>query len=226
MITVALCAHRRVCSFVYVCVVGVTCTHTHIYRERERMCVRMWVFVSRESEPSLFRGCQSAWMTEALLSLQRYGKHRVYSICVAKARAQRSETHEADPVQHTSVWLKIEAQHRISEAARRWASAFMVAVWETKKRGWGLWLVELNKDCVGVRVILLSFSLSVTPHSLKTPVCTMEVNIMHSLNSNFWPLSCLDSISLMWPLNINYMAFFVIMKLDYPKKEKKKEKVI
>lgn len=58
-------------------------------------------------------------MTEALLSLQRYGKHRVYSICVAKARAQRSETHEADPVQHTSVWLKIEAQHRISEAARR-----------------------------------------------------------------------------------------------------------
>ena len=190
IIAVALCAHRRACSFVYVCVGrSHTHTHTHTFTEREKECV--W-----ECEclfcVSLSPHCSEAACLHEQQKLS-YLRSGMGNTGFTAFVLQKPETHEADSVQHANVRLKIEAQHRISEAARRRASAFMVAVWETKKkRGWGLWLVELNKDCAGVRVILLLFSLSVTPLSLSTPVCATEGNIMHSLNSYFWPLPCLD----------------------------------
>ncbi len=140
-----ICSEREikenVCKNVHVCFACV-CTHCGC---AEAACL------PELQEPSYLRG--------------RMVNMGLQHLCCKSQSSGLRKTHEAHSTSYTSMWLKIDNQHRISEAACRWASGFWLLCGK-RGRGRRLWLEELNKDCVGVRVIPLVLFRS--PHSFKT----------------------------------------------------------
>lgn len=158
---------------------------THTYREQERMHVRMCVFVFHVSKLCVssaglivavqkLPACQNS--RNSLMSVPGW-ETCMYSVCVAVSRDQRCETHEADSAQSTSMWLKIDIQHRISEAVNSLSQSHCLFAGCVGKRvgGGSLWLEELNKDCVGVKVSHWSFLFLCLALSTFTQKCLIGV---------------------------------------------------